>query len=121
MSTAPPIPSFRKNDLVVPRETDLSQGANGWRRPSQEEIRKWKESITIDNYPYGLKSEVPSDIVFFIRHGTIMIVTQPRVEAPIGESDLAKDCCEVLCPHNGELLYFQRHDLQRLRRGSDLS
>jgi len=121
MSTTLPIPSFRKHDLVIPKETALSQGSDGWRRPSQEEIRKWKESITIDNYPYLTGSEVPSDIVFFTRRGTVMIVTQPRVDAPIGESGLAKDCCEELCPHNGEVLYFQRRHLQRLRRGSDLS
>lgn len=104
------VPAFRKGDLVRPIAPTV-----GWRRSSAEERQAWYDKLHEDcragrDVPYDSGGEsklAPQDTSFTLMPQMTLIVLRGRATAPSGYSTM-KNCCQVLCPDNGETLFVPR-------------
>jgi len=114
-SPYPPVPKFRKGDLVRAKPGWV---IFGWRRSTPEERKAWYSQLAEDvqagrDVPYDSAGEpklAPQDTHFKIPPDVVMTVLRGQVRAPHGYGT-AMECCQVFCPSNGETLYLKRNEL----------
>lgn len=113
MRVKTPAPTFYKGDLVRPTTT-----LTGWRKATHEETKAWYDRFHAEcragrdvwHDSAGESRLAPCDITFTLTPEMTLTVVRGKASPPSGYS-IAKNCCQVFCPDNGQTLYVYRSEL----------